>query len=158
MVLQSQPPVFFMWVIALTSPLSFNFARWFTKVDNSVFTFVSVFSRSHGRVPEVMHSYDSSSAVMSSSSSMIVPFLLVVVTGSGDSFSILSCAAWCGRHLLRYHVCRKTCLLSRLSAPSLSVTSPCGALIGPPTAFRRNGPSVPWVSLPRPTGLMTHPG
>ena len=44
-------------------------------------------------------------------------------------------------------VCRKTCLLSRFSAPSLCVTSPCGALIGPPTAFRRNGPSVPWVGV-----------
>ena len=32
------------------------------------------------------------------------------------------------------------------------------ALFGPPTAFRRNGPSVPWVSLPGPTGVMTHPG
>ena len=29
----------------------------------------------------------------------------------------------------------------------LCVTSPCGALIGPPTAFRRNGPSVPWGVL-----------
>ena len=48
--------------------------------------------------------------------------------------------------------------MSRLSAPSLCVTSPCGALIGPPTAFRRNGPSVLWVSLPGPTGVMTHPG
>ena len=54
--------------------------------------------------------------------------------------------------------CRKTRLLSRLSAPSLCLTSPCGELIGPPTAFRRNGPSVPWVSLPGPTGVMTHPG
>ena len=34
------------------------------------------------------------------------------------------------------HVCRRTCLVSRLSAPSLCVTSPCGALIGPPTAYR----------------------
>ena len=33
-----------------------------------------------------------------------------------------------------------------------------GELIGPPTASRRNGPSVPWVSLPEPTGVMTHPG
>ena len=24
--------------------------------------------------------------------------------------------------------------------------------------LRRNGPSVPWVSLPGPTGVMTHPG
>ena len=55
-------------------------------------------------------------------------------------------------------LCRKTCLLSRFSAPSLCVTSPCGALIGPPTAFRRHGPSVPWVSLPGPTGVMTHSG
>ena len=55
-------------------------------------------------------------------------------------------------------VCRRTCLWSRLSAPSMCVTSPCGALIGPPTAFRRNGTSVPWVSLPGPTGVMTHPG
>ena len=80
---------------------------------------------------------------MSSSGSTIVTFLLVVVTSSGDSISILSCAAWCGRHLLRYHVCRRTCLLSRLSAPSLCVTSPCGALIGPPTGFRHNGPTMP---------------
>ena len=68
-----------------------------------------------------------------------------------------SSRSWCGRNLLRYHVCRKTCLLSRFSAPSLCVTSPCGALIGPPTAFRRNGPHVPWVSLPGPTGVTTHP-
>ena len=53
-------------------------------------------------------------------------------------------------------VCRKTCLLSRLSAPSLSFA--LWASIGPPTAFRRNGPSVSWVSLLGPTGVMTHPG
>ena len=49
---------------------------------------------------QVMHHFssDSSSAVLSSSGSMIVTFLLVVVARSGDSFSILSCAAWCGRH------------------------------------------------------------
>ena len=141
-VLQSQPRVFSLSVIALTSPLSFDFARWFTTAGGQFGV--------HFRV-----SSDSSSAVMSSSGSMIVTFLLVVVTCSGDSFSTLSCAAWCGRHLLRYHVCRKTCLLSRLSAPSLCVTSsPFGALIGPPTAFRRSGPSVLWVSLPGPTGVM----
>ena len=33
-----------------------------------------------------------------------------------------------------------------------------GVGVGPPTAFRRSGPSVPWVSLPGPTGVMTHPG
>ena len=54
-------------------------------------------------------------------------------------------------------VCRETCPLSRLTAPSLCVTSPRGALIGPPTAFRRHGSSVPWVSLPGPTGVVTHP-
>ena len=37
--------VFSLSVIALTSPLSFNFARWFTTADNSVFTFVSVWTR-----------------------------------------------------------------------------------------------------------------
>ena len=57
---------------------------------------------------------------------------------------------------LRYHVCRKTCLLSCLSDASWRVTSPIGALIGPPTAFPRTGPSVPWVSLPGPTGVITH--
>ena len=31
-------------------------------------------------------------------------------------------------------------------------------LIGPPTAFPLLGTSVPWVSLPGPTGVMTHPG
>ena len=44
-VLQSQPRVFSLSVIALTSPLSFDFARWFTTADNSVFTFVSVRTR-----------------------------------------------------------------------------------------------------------------
>ena len=44
-VLQSQPRVFSLSVIALSKPLSLNFARWFTTADNSVFTFVSVFSR-----------------------------------------------------------------------------------------------------------------
>ena len=62
----------------------------------------------------------------------------------------------CLPFLLRFRVfhlvCRKTCLLSRPSAPSLCVTSPYVALIGPPTASRCNGPSVPWVSLPRPLG------
>ena len=53
---------------------------------------------------------------------------------------------------------RRHVLSSRLSAPSLRVTSPCGALIGPPTAFRRNGPCVPCVSLQGPTGVMTYPG
>ena len=31
-------------------------------------------------------------------------------------------------------------------------------LIGPPTAFPLLGTGVPWVSLPGPTGVMTHPG
>ena len=77
---------------------------------------------------------------------------------SSSAIMSRSSRSWCGRLLLRYHVCRRTCLLSRHSAPSLCVTSPCGALIGPPTAFRRNGPSVQWVSLSGPTGVMTHPG
>ena len=34
-----------LYVIALSTPLSFNFARWFTAADNSMFSFVSVFSR-----------------------------------------------------------------------------------------------------------------
>ena len=38
---------------------------------------------------------------------------------------------------------RPTCLLSCLSDASWRVTSPFGALIGPPTAFPRTGPSVP---------------
>ena len=33
-----------LWVVALSSPLSFNFARCSTTADNSVFTFVSFFS------------------------------------------------------------------------------------------------------------------
>ena len=44
-ILQSQPRVFSLSVIALTSPLSFNFSRWFTTADTSVFTFVSVWTR-----------------------------------------------------------------------------------------------------------------
>ena len=48
-VLQPQLRVFSLLVIALTSPLSFNFARCFTTADNSVFIFVSVFLRSRGR-------------------------------------------------------------------------------------------------------------
>ena len=55
-------------------------------------------------------------------------------------------------------VCRKTCLLSCSSNASWRVTSPFGALFGPPTAFRRKGPSVPWASSPGPTGVMTHQG
>ena len=39
----------------------------------------------------------------------------------------------------------------------MCAASPFGRVIGPPTASRRNGPSVPWVSLPGPTGVMTHP-
>ena len=31
-------------------------------------------------------------------------------------------------------------------------------VIGPPTAFPLLGTGVPWVSLPGPTGVMTHPG
>ena len=31
-------------------------------------------------------------------------------------------------------------------------------LIGPPTAFPLLGTGVPWVFLPGPTGVMTHPG
>ena len=59
---------------------------------------------------------------------------------------VVCCLLWSSP--LRYHVCRKTCLLSCLRDASQRVTSPFGALFGPPTAFRRNGPSVPWVSLP----------
>ena len=44
-VLQSQPRVFSLSVIAFTSPLLFNFARWFTTADNSVFTFARSGSR-----------------------------------------------------------------------------------------------------------------
>ena len=40
---------------------------------------------------------------------------------------------------------------------SLSDASPFGR-VGPPSASRRNGPSVPWVSLPGHTGVMIHPG
>ena len=29
-----------------------------------------------------------------------------------------------------------------------------GVGVGPPTAFRRNGASAPWVSLPGPTGVI----
>ena len=49
-------------------------------------------------------------------------------------------------------VCRKTCLLCCLSDVSQRVTSPFGSLIGPPTAFRRNGPSVPWCPCRDPLG------
>ena len=44
---------------------------------------------------------------------------------------------------LRYHVCRKTSVLSCFRDASWRVTSPFGAVFGPPTASRRNGPSVP---------------
>ena len=37
------------------------------------------------------------------------------------------------------------------------LTLPFVALVSH-TAFRRIGPSVPWVSLPGPTGVVTHPG
>ena len=69
---------------------------------------------------------------------------------------VVCCLVWSSP--LHYHVCRKTCLLSCLSDACHGVSlRPFEALFGPPTAFRRNGPSVPWVSLPGPTGVMTHP-
>ena len=58
-----------------------------------------------------------------------------------------------------YFVGRQTCVLCCLGDASLHLDfAICGVGVGPPTAFRRNGPSVPWVSLPGPTGVMTHPG
>ena len=56
----------------------------------------------------------------------------------------------------RFFVCRKTCVLCCLGDASLHLDfAICVVGVGPPTAFRRNGPSVPWVSLPGPTGVMT---
>ena len=95
-------------------------ARQFTKADNTVFTFVSVFS---------ICSCGTSTVFCTS-------WLVVNVVGSD---------------LLRYHVCRKTCVLCCLGDASLHLDL-CGVGVGPPTAFRRNGPSVPWVSFPGPTG------
>ena len=52
-----------------------------------------------------------------------------------------------------HFVCRKTCVLCCLGDASLHLDfAISGVGVGPPTAFRRNGPSVPWVSLPGPTG------
>ena len=59
----------------------------------------------------------------------------------------------------RENVCRKTCVLDCLGGASLHLDFAIrGVGVGPPTTFRRNGQSVPWVSLPGPTGVMTHPG
>ena len=107
--------------------VSHSFALYFTTADNSVFTFVSVFS--------------------------------ICSCGTSTIF----CTSWLvvnvGGNLLRHHVCRETCVLCCLGDASLHLDfAICGVGVGPPTAFRRNGHSVPWVSLPRPTGVMTHPG
>ena len=60
----------------------------------------------------------------------------LVVTRSGDSFSILSCAAWCGRQLAP-PPCMSEDLSFVTSQCSVIVRDfACGALIGPPTASR----------------------
>ena len=47
-----------------------------------------------------------------------------------------------------FFVCLKTCALCCLGDASLHLNfAICGVGVGPPTAFRRNGPNVPWVSL-----------
>ena len=62
-----------------------------------------------------------------------------------------------GGHLLRYHVCLRTGVLECLDDASLHMTSHCVVGVGPPTASRCNGPSVPWVSLPGPTWVPPMP-
>ena len=148
-------------VITFSTPLSFNFARWFTTADNSVFTFVSVFSRVLSCVLQLcstarsLHSDPSlaGSLASSSRSAPAVPRQYSAPAGALGRLLqhlVVCCLVWSS--LLRYQVCRKTCLLSCLSDASWRVTSPFGALIGPLTPFPRTGPSVPWVSLPGPTG------
>ena len=159
-------------VIALSTSLSLNFAKWFNTADNSVFTFVSLFSRVLSCV------LDCSCVQLLNRCTLIRHLLgrwrrlhdlllryldnLLLQLVGGHALGrllqhlVVRCLVWSS--LLRYHVCRKTCLLSCLSDASWRVTSPIGALIGPPTAFPRTGPSVPWVSLPGPTGVITRPG
>ena len=55
-------------------------------------------------------------------------------------------------------VCRNISRLWFSCGAALSAASPFGRVVGPPTASRRYGPSVPWVSLPGRTGVMTHAG
>ena len=54
--------------------------------------------------------------------------------------------------------CRNTSRLWSSRGAALLAATHFGRVVGPPTASRRNGPVVPWVSLPGPTGVITHPG
>ena len=61
-----------------------------------------------------------------------------------------------GCHRLRYHVCLRTVVLECLDDASLHLDFTYVG-VGPPTASRCNGPSVPWVFLPGPTGVPPMP-
>ena len=139
-----------------------TFARWFTAEDNSVFTFVSLFSRVLScalncscvqlldRCTLIRHLLGRWRRLHDLLLRYLDSLLLQLVgrhaLGRLLQHLVVRCLVWSSP--LRYHACRKTCLLSCLSDLSWRVTSPIGALIEPPTAFPRTGPSVPWVSLP----------
>ena len=117
-------------VITFSTPLSFNFARWFTTADNSVFTFVSVFSRVLSCVLQLcstarsLHSDPSlaGSLASSSRSAPAVPRQYSAPAGALGRLLqhlVVCCLVWSS--LLRYQVCRKTCLLSCLSDASWRV-------------------------------------
>ena len=63
-----------------------------------------------------------------------------------------------GGHLLRYHVCLGTCVLECLSDASLPLDFTFVSLVsGHPRPPVVKAPSVPWVSLPGPTGVPPMP-
>ena len=63
-----------------------------------------------------------------------------------------------GGHLLRYHVCLRTGVLECFDDASLHLDFTFVSLVsGHPRPPRCNGLSVPWVSLPGPTGVPPMP-
>ena len=110
--LQSSTARLSLSVIALSTPLSFNVARWFTTADNSVFTFVSVFSR-------VLSCALNCSCVQLLDRCTLIRHLLGRWRRLQDV--LLRNHELVGRHALGrrssplcYHAYRKTCLLSCL--------------------------------------------
>ena len=174
-----------LYVIALSTPLSFNFARWFTVADNSMFTFVSVFSRVLScalgcscvqlldRCAQIRHLFSRSRHWKSLSSSRCPCSFCTCGTSTvfcsswlvglslGESFNILSCAAWSGLDRFLVVARRTCCWWPPRCSPTMLDGRPlvCGLHVvrsGHPRPSP-SGTSVPWVSLPGPTGVQSHP-
>ena len=153
--------VFSLSVIALTSPLSFSFARWFTTADNSVFTFVSIVSRSRGRFPDP--------SLLPSNVQLLVGLVIGyhVVLRLDDRHVPVAGRHWLGR-LVQHLVVRCPVWSSLAPLPCLSedlsfVTFQCSVIVRDFALWgvdRATAPvyRVPWVSLPGPTEVMTMPG